>query len=174
MTHNEATHWHAVYTASRCEKKVRERLMQQGIDCFLPVQTVLRQWKYRKKRVEIPIISGTIFVRISTTQYLTVLQTQGVVSFLKLRGEQQPAIIPDNQMETFRFLIENAEECVELINENLSVGDYVSVIKGPLKGLEGELVSFNGCSKILIRIDSMGCALANIPTTFVESHSPTL
>ncbi|MFR8753352.1 MAG: transcription termination/antitermination NusG family protein, partial [Odoribacter splanchnicus] len=37
-------HWHAVFTASRAEKKVRDRLEELGVECFLPVQTVLRQW----------------------------------------------------------------------------------------------------------------------------------
>ena len=40
----ENKHWHAVYTASRAEKKVRERLVEVGVECFLPVQTEVRQW----------------------------------------------------------------------------------------------------------------------------------
>lgn len=171
MLNIEAVHWHAVYTASRCEKRVRERLMLQGIDCFLPVQMILRQWKYRKKRVETPVIPGIIFVRIASNEQLTVLKTQGVVSFLRLRNEQQPAVIPDKQMEQFRFLIENSDDIVELTNEDLAIGDLVTVIKGALCGLEGELISFQGCNKIVVRLETMGCAMVNIPSTYVESLS---
>ena len=42
---DQEKHWHAVFTASRAEKKVRDRLEELGVECFLPVQTVLRQWK---------------------------------------------------------------------------------------------------------------------------------
>ena len=61
----ETVHWHAVFTASRAEKKVRDRLEELGVECFLPVQTVLRQWTYRKSRVVVPVIAGLVFVRVS-------------------------------------------------------------------------------------------------------------
>ena len=56
----ETVHWHAVFTASRAEKKVRDRLEELGMECFLPVQTVLRQWTYRKSRVVVPVIAGLV------------------------------------------------------------------------------------------------------------------
>ncbi len=172
MNNDNTPQWLVAYTASRCEKKVRERLQAKGITCYLPIQTVLRQWKYRKKRVEVPVISGTIFVRVDKSHQLQVLQTQGIVSFLKLKGENHPAIVPDRQMEAFMFLLDFSDEAVEMVNENLAVGDYVTVIKGPLKGLEGELYSFNGENKIMVRILSLGCAMVNIPSSYVESLTP--
>ena len=73
--------WHAVYTASRAEKKVRERLQEAGVECFLPVQTVVRQWTYRKSRVVVPVIAGMIFVRVNRQDQVKVLQTKGVILF---------------------------------------------------------------------------------------------
>jgi ribosomal protein L24 len=78
-------------------------------------------------------------------------------------------------MEAFMFLLDFSDEAVEIVNENLALGDLVTVVKGPLKGLEGELCSFNGENKIIVRIESLGCAMVNIPSTYVESltiHTP--
>ena len=100
----ETVHWHAVFTASRAEKKVRDRLEELGVECFLPVQTVLRQWTYRKSRVVVPVIAGLVFVRVGRQEQVKVLQTKGVVAFLRLKGEAGAAVIPDKQMEDFRFL----------------------------------------------------------------------
>ena len=83
----ETVHWHAVFTASRAEKKVRDRLEELGVECFLPVQTVLRQWTYRKSRVVVPVIAGLVFVRVGRQEQVKVLQTKGVVAFLRLKGE---------------------------------------------------------------------------------------
>ena len=77
---DELKHWHAVFTASRAEKKVRDRLEELGVECFLPVQTVLRQWTYRKSRVVVPVIAGLVFVRVSRQEQVKVLQTKGVSS----------------------------------------------------------------------------------------------
>lgn len=160
--------WHAVFTASRAEKKVWERLVGQGIECFLPVQTVLRQWAYRKAKVVVPVIAGMIFVRVNRQERLAVLQTKGVVAFLKLRGDAEVAVIPDKQMESFRFLLDFSEESVEMTNENIKEGDWIRVVKGPLRGMEGELVQLKGETKVLVRIDMLGCVMVNIPASFVE------
>lgn len=69
----------------------------------MPVQTVLRQWTYRKSRVVVPVIAGLVFVRVSRQEQVKVLQTKGVVAFLRLKGEAGAAVIPDKQMEDFRF-----------------------------------------------------------------------
>lgn len=161
-------HWHAVFTASRAEKRVRERLREAGVECFLPVQVVVRQWTYRKKKVEVPVIGGMIFVRVGRQEQVKVLQTKGVVAFLRLKGEQGPAVIPDRQMEAFRFLLDFSDEAVEMTNESVEVGDLIQVAKGPLKGLEGELIKFQGKSKVAVRIGMLGCAMVDIPASFVE------
>lgn len=165
---NQEIYWHAVFTASRAEKKVRERLEEEGVECFLPVQTVVRQWTYRKSRVVVPVIAGMIFVRVMKQEQVKVLETKGVVSFLRLRGGKGPAVIPDRQMKEFRFLLDFSEEAVEVINEEIEVGDLIQVVKGPLKGLEGELVRFRGMTKVAVRIEMLGCAMVDIPASFVE------
>ena len=154
----ETVHWHAVFTASRAEKKVRDRLEELGVECFLPVQTVLRQWTYRKSRVVVPVIAGLVFVRVGRQEQVKVLQTKGVVA----------AVIPDKQMEDFRFLLDFSEEAVEMTNENIKAGDLVRVVKGSLRGMEGELIRHKGVTKVLVRIDMLGCAMVSIPASFVE------
>ena len=156
----ETVHWHAVFTASRAEKKVRDRLEELGVECFLPVQTVLRQWTYRKSRVVVPVIAGLVFVRVGRQEQVKVLQTKGVVAFLRLKGEAGAAVIPDKQMEDFRFLLD--------FSENIKAGDLVRVVKGSLRGMEGELIRHKGVTKVLVRIDMLGCAMVNIPASFVE------
>ena len=146
---DELKYWHAVFTASRAEKKVRDRLEELGVECFLPVQTV-------------------VFVRVGRQEQVKVLQTKGVVAFLRLKGEAGAAVIPDKQMEDFRFLLDFSEEAVEMTNENIKAGDLVRVVKGSLRGMEGELIRHKGVTKVLVRIDMLGCAMVNIPVSFVE------
>ena len=114
------------------------------------------------------MIAGMVFVRVERKEWVKVLEVRGVVSFLKLRGEREPAVIPDKQMEDFRFLVDFSEEAVEMVNEYIAVGDSIQVVKGALKGLEGELVQFRGETKVAVRIDLLGCALVDIPASFVE------
>ena len=162
------TSWYAVYTAPRAEKKVKERLDQQAIDNYLPLQISIRRWSDRKKKVELPLIRGYIFVRVTPRQQLQVSNTPGVVAFLREGG--RPAPIPDRQIDTLRVMNEGAD--VEVSMEEIPAGTYVRVTCGKLSGLEGELVEHKGKHKVLIRIDHLGCALADVPSSCVEPYHP--
>jgi transcriptional antiterminator RfaH len=101
--------WYAVYTKSRTEKVVSKMLHIEGIEHYLPLQKVLRQWSDRKKWVEEPLIRSYIFVRISDSkEYFRTIQTQGVVKFITFEG--QAASIPDQQIENIKLLLASETE----------------------------------------------------------------
>ena len=154
-------YWHAVYTSPRSEKKVLARLLEQEIEAYLPLQKKLRQWKDRKKWVEVPLINSYIFVKISPKEHLKVLNTVGAVRFIYFLGKA--AIIPEWQINALKQLLETEKE-IELSTENFNKGDKIKVISGTLIGMEGELISIKGNKKVIVRIDHIGYSISvNIP-----------
>lgn len=149
-------HWYAVYTHSRAEKKVDQRLREAGIDTFLPLQKTLRQWSDRKKLIERPVISSYVFVRTVPRQFLSIKQTEGVVRIITIEGK--PAVIPDEQMINLRILCGSDADIT--VNENLyAKGDMVEVMYGTLTGLKGELIRVGRKHKVVIRILEPGMNL---------------
>jgi hypothetical protein len=55
---NHEKHWLVIYTKPRAEKKVNERLLEEGFETYLPLQKVIRQWSDRKKKVEVPLFNS--------------------------------------------------------------------------------------------------------------------
>jgi transcription termination/antitermination protein NusG len=159
-------HWYALYTAPRAEKKVSERFAEAEVEHYLPLQTVKRKWSDRIKEVIVPVVHGYIFVHIHNTEFRNVLQTYGAISFV--REFSKPVAIPDYQMERLRFMCEFSEEPVEFSTEDLTKGETITICKGPLKGLMGELVQVKGKHKVIIRLAQFGCALTTIPMSFIE------
>ena len=94
---NHQKQWHVIYTRSRAEKKVQLELILKDIENYLPIQKKLRQWKDRKKWVEMPLMSGYCFVHITRKEYDLVLQTNNVVSYVRFEGKA--ATIPDSQID---------------------------------------------------------------------------
>lgn len=119
------TNWYAVFTASRAEKRVKERLEQAGIENYLPVRAVEFVRDGQKRRLEIPVITGCIFVRVSEVNLPSVLSIWGVIALLQ--EKQVPVVISDEQLESFKILNERAET-LEIVNEGLPVG---SAIRAP-------------------------------------------
>jgi transcription termination/antitermination protein NusG len=166
MTTSETKSWYAVYTAPRAEKKVSERFNEAGIEHYLPLQTVKRRWSDRVKEVIVPVVHGYIFVRIEKPQFKQVLSIYGAISFVREFGK--PVSIPDVQIKQLKFMVDCSEEPVDFSLDELEKGETITIIRGPLQGLVGELKEVKGKHKVVIRIEKFGCALTTIPLSFIK------
>jgi transcriptional antiterminator RfaH len=145
--------WYAVYTSPRAEKKAYAELVSKGIECYLPLLRTLKQWSDRKKWVEEPLFRSYIFVNIPESLHFEVLNTTGIVRYITFEGKPVP--IPPQQIEAVRFFLSSDDPLPENI-EKYSPGQSVEVIKGPLKGLFGELVRLAGKQKVKVEISAVG------------------
>jgi len=158
--------WYAVYTRSRAEKKVLAELEAKNIECFLPLQKQLRQWKDRKKWVEVPLIPGYCFVHITRKDYDRVLQINHVVSYIIFEGKA--AVVPDNQIAYLRLVLNQSDFEVEVSFENFTPGEEVEIIQTPLMGLRGELVNVHGKSRFIVRLNSINTVfMLDVPAEYL-------
>ena len=160
--------WLVAYVQSCLEKKTAARLKAMGVEYYLPIQSEIRQWSDRRKKVDRLVIPMMIFVHVTPQERPLPLTLQAISRYMVLRGESRPAVIPEEQMERFRFMLDYSPEAVEICSTPLAAGDAVKVIKGPLAGLEGELVMIGGKSKVAVRLDMLGCAHVDMPIGYVE------
>lgn len=163
---SEIIRWYALYTKSRNEKKVHDRLTADGYECFLPLQKVVRQWSDRKKVVEVPLINSYVFVRMVLSQRFAVLQDPGAVCFINF--ERLPAPVADRDIDYLKRIL-GEEFVVEVVPEALNPGEKVKVIAGQLMGLEGELINHKGGQKVVVRIENIPFSLVvTVPLEYVE------
>lgn len=166
--------WLVAYVRSCMEKKTAERLRSMGIECYVPVQSEIRQWSDRRKRVDRLVLPMLVFVHVTPLERPLPLTLAAVLRYMVLRGQNTPAVIPDDQMERFRFMLDYSPEAVGFSNAPFTPGDPVRVIKGPLAGLEGELVTIDGKRQVFIRLDLLGCAHVEVPIGFIEKVRPAV
>jgi len=158
--------WYAVYTRPKAEKMVFARLIDIGIETFLPVQKTLKQWSDRKKIVEKPLIPSYIFVRTWSKFFPKVYRTEGVVRFVNITGLPSP--VTQREIDNLKLLV-NSDAEVELVEELFERGQQVEVTAGACKGLTGELVSSGDRKRMLVRIESLNKnILVNIPVNFLK------
>ena len=150
------------------EKKTSERLTKRGIENYLPIQKQTHFWSDRRKKIDHVVIPMKIFVHVDAREQKEVLMLSAISRYMVLHGESTPAIVPDAQMERFKFMLDYSEETVNMSDTPLRPGETIRVIKGPLRGLEGELVTLNGKTKIAVRLDMLGCASVDMPIGYVE------
>lgn len=97
-----------------------------------------------------------IFVNLNDREYYEALKTPGVVKYVSFEGKA--VVVSDNQMETIKNTIENKLE-FDISSEYFAKGKIVNIDSGPLKGTIGEIVSWSGKKKLLVRINEIGYSL---------------
>jgi transcription antitermination factor NusG len=142
-------HWYAAYTRSHHERCVAEQLQTRTVEHFLPLYETVRKWKDRRKRMELPLFPGYIFVRIALQERLRVLVVPGVVRLVGF--DNHPAALPDNEIEALRSVMGRGLRSEP--HPYLTVGRKVRIARGALEGMEGVLVRKKGRVRLVLSID---------------------
>ena len=162
-------HWYVANTC-RQEKKIKQRLDSMGIENFIPFQQIARKIHGVDKLIEVPVIPNLVFIHTTLKTCMSLIQEYAFdMRYLRDRETGNFLIVPDKQMHDFMFLLDFSPSGVEVLNKNLKRGDRVRVIKGPLQGLEGELVRLMGHKRVVIRLEGVvSIATSYIPGSFLE------
>ncbi len=144
--------WNVLYTTPRAEKKVYERLMELGIETYLPLYKTIRVWSDRKKKVEVPLFNSYIFVRSSEKQRFEILSVYGVVRYLYYLGK--PAIIRHKEIEAIKRFLHQSEG----YKITVEVGDKVQIASGVMEGIFGKVIRI-GKDKLVLQIEQLGMNL---------------
>ena len=165
----ENEHWYAMYVKMHHEKKTAEKLSNMGITNYLPLQETIRQWSDRKKKIQVVIIPMIIFVKSNEKTRIEILKNVPSINGTMIdKATHKPAIIRDEEMERFMFMLDYSDEAVQFTNEQLKPGEKVEVIKGPLCGLKGELIEIDGKSQVSVRLNMLGCAMVEMPVGYLK------
>lgn len=148
----EEKKWYAVYTKSRCEKKVAQLLGKKGIEHYCPLNKTMKQWSDRKKIILEPLFTSYVFVRIASEEQLVIRQTDGILNFVYWLN--RPAVIRTEEIDVIKQFL-NEHSSVKLEKVAINVNDRVRVVGGPFMEQEGQVVSIKNKS-VKVMLPSLG------------------
>jgi transcription antitermination factor NusG len=146
------THWYAIYTKPRWEKKVAETLTKHSIENYCPLNKVLRQWHDRKKIVHEPLFTSYVFVKVEENRLNELRRVAGVLNLVYWL--QKPAVIREEEINMIKRFM-NQYTNVQLEKTLVNVNDVVRVIKGPLMEQEGNVIAVKNRT-VRISLPSLG------------------
>ena len=163
--------WYVAYVGTRAEKAVRDRLISLGYEAYAATQWEIRVWRNgRKKKIERPVITQYVFIRLTERQRAVVVAMPEIHYFLVNKagatneyGRHLPAVIPDAQMRMLQRMLGQSDSAVRFATSGFAVGDTVRVL-GWGDNLQGYVVRIPGdhAKYVGIRIDQLGCAYMEI------------
>ncbi|HXG34376.1 MAG TPA: UpxY family transcription antiterminator [Bryobacteraceae bacterium] len=140
--------WFAVTVKPQHEKVAACALRQKGLEEFLPLYRARRQWSDRVKTLELPLFPGYVFCRFPALRKSVVLATPGVRRIVGFGGVPTP--LEDAEIESIRAMITSGFGVGPW--PYLRTGQRVRIEAGPLRGLEGLLVSLKDCWRVVVSL----------------------
>ncbi len=150
--------WYAVQTRSNFERRVADGLQVRGVATYLPVLSEMHRWSDRKRRIEVPVFPGYLFVQLSNVAAarLPILETSGSVRIVGSRREPEP--VPDQEIESIRRMLSSGYSCHTV--PYIEQGAIVRVVRGPLKNLDGIFLRDKGKGRFLVSVKLLGQSVA--------------
>jgi transcription antitermination factor NusG len=142
--------WYVLYTKSRSEKSVADKLSLSGFEVYCPILKRKKQWSDRWKWVEEPLFRSYCFVQVSDIDREKVLNVQGVVRYVFHCGK--PALIREKEMNLLKsWLMQYDHESIEATH--LNVKDRIRIRSGALMDKEAEVLESKGNYALLLLED---------------------
>ena len=159
----QQTYWWAARTRYGQELKVRDRLRAEGVEHFIP--TVPSDGPRKEKAA----VSNLVFLRATKTEALELANTGVIpVKYIVDCATRTLLVVPDKQMEDFRRVLDLSLEDTSISPASLALGDRVKVVKGPLKGVEGHVLEFQGRYYVVVSLLDCLFAKAHVPFSWLE------
>ena len=113
-----------------------------GVASFIPTED---RRDYRGKIRQHPLIPALVFIRSPKKQAMDLKAIYHLpVNYIFDATAHKVLTVPDKQMEDFQRVFDLSKEHGGLIGTTVEYGRKVIVVKGPLRGVEGTVVSLLG------------------------------
>jgi transcription termination/antitermination protein NusG len=154
--------WYAVQVASGCEKRVKLNLEQRVqtldvanriLDVQIPETPILRHQKDGKnKEIQEKVFPGYVLIRmlLDDEVWQVIKNTPNVINFVgseqkrrygRGRGHVKPMPLGPGEVDR---IFKRAKEQEPIQKVNLDAGDKITVLSGPFKDFEGEVIEVAG------------------------------
>ena len=145
--------WYVLHVKPRTEKAVNDRLAILRVFHYLPL--VRKETKVQRRKVVrfLPVFPGYVFTRLSPEERMAILRTQHIVRTIEVMD-------PRRMIHQLRQ-IEHASRLPTDLKQAafFAEGEYVRVVSGPLRGLEGQVKRIGAQTSLVLTVDILGRAL---------------
>ena len=149
MNNDSPFPWYVVVVRSNFERAASLSLQEKGYETFLPACRVQRKWSDRTKQIEIPLFPGYLFCRFDPQQRLPILQVPKVVSIVGFPN-QGPIPVDETEIDALRSLVRSGLPVGPW--PFLTQGNFVTVERGPLAGVEGIVVEVKSQCRLVVSV----------------------
>ena len=176
----ETKQWYVLRVSYGRAEKANEILKAKGIETHLPLHTIYKEVDGKRKKERVPMLPNFLFVHTTLSILESQLESSSDFRFIsfyydhfnkKPDGKNPPLIVPTESMDNFIKLTSIDDEHILLIDEingTYKQGDFVRIIEGSFKGIEGRVTKITGQKRVIVELPGLcSVATAYIPKGFI-------
>ena len=177
---SETKQWYVLRVSYGRAVKANELLKAKGIETHLPLHTTNKEVNGKRIKQRLPLLPNFLFAKTTLSVLEQFLKSSPDLSFItfyydhfnkKSDGKNPPLVVPKESMDNFIKLTSIDDEHILLIDEvngTYKQGDYVRIIDGPFKGIEGRVTKITGQKRVIVELPGLcSVATAYIPKVFL-------
>ena len=177
---SETKQWYVLRVSYGRAEKANELLKAKGIETHIPLHTIYKEVNGKRNKQRVPMLPNFLFAKTTLSVLQSFLMSSPDLNFItfyydhfnkKPDGKNPPLIVPKEPMDNFIKLTSIDDEHILLIDEvngTYKQGDYVRIIDGPFKGIEGRVAKITGQKRVIVEVPGLcSVATAYIPKAFI-------
>ena len=177
---SETKLWYVLRVSYGRAEKANELLKAKGIETHLPLHTTYKEVNGKRIKQRLPLLPNFLFAKTTLSVLEQFLKSSPDLSFItfyydhfnkKSDGKNPPLVVPKESMDNFIKLTSIDDEHILLIDEvngTYKQGDYVRIIDGQFKGIEGRVTKITGQKRVIVELPGIcSIATAYIPKGFI-------
>ena len=177
---SETKQWYVLRVSYGRAEKDNELLKAKRIETHLPRHTTYKGVNGKRIKQRLPLLPNFLFAKTTLSVLEQFLKSSPDLSFItfyydhfnmKSDGKNPPLVVPANSMDNFIKLTSIDNEHILLIDEingTYKQGDYVRIIDGPFKGIEGRVTKITGQKRVIVELPGLcSVATAYVPKGFL-------
>ena len=169
--------WFVAVVTHNTEKAAEERLQKLNYEVYVAKQSVTRIWKNgRKTKIDKVVIPSLVFIKCTEAERRNIVTFPFIKRFLVNKAGKNEnsltkplAVVTQREIDQLRFMLGQSNIPVTFIDTPFNVKSKVVVVRGDLRGIEGEVIQVSeGKSEVVVKIDLLGAAKMSIDTADLE------
>ena len=148
--------WYAIHTKPRQETLAAENLQRQAFEIYLPKIKQAQRYRHQWRDKIEPLFPRYLFIRLDLGKdnIAPIRSTRGVSKLVSFSG--LPATVPDPLIDA---LMQSADPDTALFHPEATrfeTGETVTIVDGPLQGLEAIFKARDGEARSIILLELLG------------------
>ena len=150
---SEFKKWFVLQTKPRKEKIVLQQIEQKKIEVYSPFIEKIRIWSDRKKKIQVPLFSGYIFIHGDESERIrAITDTIGAMKYIYF--QKRPAVVSEMEIEIIKQALLSPEK-ISIEEKRIKKGDLIVVSHGLFKGMKGFVNEFRGKYKLTVNLEEL-------------------